>query len=451
MGDVIRKKIQRCYIVIIVIALLLLTYMTCFLWICADYQLDERYVRVELNHLLSELNQNGIEGQMNTVPQIEFPYTIFDNKGTIVWDTTGQYTDEKQIDLTTLGSASHYLVPIVHQGKEQGILEVDCSQYKTNKLKQQMPLFLFAPVILIICLIVIIIRQKRYFNCDIWNPIKELHTSIRKILAGNYEEKIGYDYDGEIGTLCHDFEKMRDDLRDSHLREMQAREAERVVYASISHDLRTPLAIVKGYLEAVFYDVLVSQDEIKTSVEHCLTKINGISRMTDDILEHSKAQLGQLSIEMQEVYADEYFGKLLDEYEQDALHQGYELTYNLPARVLLRLDTNRIAEVMLNLISNAVKYSGDHLRLNISFEIVSEDQRILIVNVKDNGCGINAVDLPFIFDLFYRGNKARTQDIPGSGLGLNISRYIVEQHGGRIECDSIVGVGTTISFSIPIV
>ena len=186
------------------------------------------------------------------------------------------------------------------------------------------------------------------------------------------------------------------------------------------------------------------------TAEHALTKVKVLNKLTEDILEHSKAQMNQLQMQKREFYADAFFKELLEEYRQEALSQEYQLTYELPPKVLILIDPDRIAQVVQNIVSNAVKYRKDRCEIQVSFEIMEQEKRILVISISDNGTGIEAADIPFVFDLFYRGNKARTQNVPGSGIGLNISKYIVEQHGGTMECDSVVGVGTTISFSIPI-
>lgn len=287
---------------------------------------------------------------------------------------------------------------------------------------------------------------------DVWHPVREIHKSTKSILCGNLEERISYDYSGEIGTLCHDFEKMRDEIRERELREQQANEKERVLYASISHDLKTPIAIMIGYLEQILYGVVTTPEQIRETSEHALTKAKLLNKLTEDILEHSKAQMNQLSIHKKEIYADIFFGELLEEYQQEAVQQNYQFAYTCPPKLLILIDPDRIAQVVQNIVSNAVKYGGNHLQIEVEFEILEQEKegKILIVSIRDNGKGIEATDLPFVFDLFYRGNKARTQNIPGSGMGLNIAKYIVEKHGGNMECDSIVGVGTTVSFSIPI-
>jgi signal transduction histidine kinase len=243
---------------------------------------------------------------------------------------------------------------------------------------------------------------------------------------------------------------MREELEESSSRETQLREKIYVMYASISHDLKTPLATMDGYLEGILYDVVQEPKDIKEYVNRILEKSCVLNKMIDDILEHSKAELNQLSIVKQEVYARDYFEHLLGRYQSEVQQRGLRLSYQLPENVIILLDTNRIAEVFENLIGNSIKYGGESVELEVTFDLQLDTEQILLTYIKDNGPGIDEEDLPFIFDMFYRGNRARTQDIPGSGLGLHISKYIIEQHGGRIECDSIIGIGTTMAFSLPL-
>ena len=284
---------------------------------------------------------------------------------------------------------------------------------------------------------------------DIWTPIHNLHLVTKDMMRGKFDTSVYYDYDGAIGSLCHDFESMRNEILSGYQRENRAKEKEKELYASISHDLKTPIASIRGYLEEILYGVITEPNEVHSAMERMLQKSVILTELIDDILEHSKAELNQLNIVKEEVYAADYFENLLSGYASDAKLHDYEFLYTLPSNVLIALDQRRIAEVMQNLIENAVKYRAGKLRIQVTFEEMKDPEPMLIVNVSDNGSGIDAADQPFIFDLFFRGNKARSQDIPGSGLGLNIVKYIVEQHCGQIQCDSIAGVGTTISFSIP--
>lgn len=453
MGDIIRRKLLLYDVLTVLSAVILVGFLTITSSCHIRYDGSEREVRVQINQLLARLQQELKENTEVTadLSAEKFPCCVFDCEGRVLQSTIKAYRKGTTVDLRTIGSRQHYMVPIVSQKTVKGMLLADTSVMQEQKLRTFFiqKIGVSAVLLLIICLLRL--RAHRVIKRDIWNPIREIHQSTRSILNGNWDAHIQYDYSGEVGTLCHDFERMRDEIHDRELREQQASEKERVLYASISHDLKTPLAIITGYLEEILYGVTETPEQIQETAKRALTKAKLLNKLTEDILEHSKAQMNQLSIHKQEIYADTFFGQLLEEYREDSCQQNYQFSYNTPPRVLLSVDTDRIAQVVQNIVSNAVKYSENALQIEVSFEVFTQagGKKILVVSIKDNGKGIDAADLPFVFDLFYRGNKARTQNVPGSGIGLNLSRYIIEQHGGSIECDSIVGMGTTVSFSLP--
>lgn len=455
MGDVIRKKLWRYDLISILLVLLLLCFLVSVAYHHISYEGDDREVRVKMNQLLVRLQQELWEDTdiAEKLPEAEFPYCILDYEGRVLGTTMKDYPKGVTVDLSTIGSSRYYMAPIVSGTQIKGMLLVDPSVERKNMLKGLLGKEIGIALLLFSAICLVKLWSGNVMKKDVWNPISEIHKSTKSILNGNLEESIQYDYCGEIGTLCHDFEKMRDEIHDREVREQQASEKERVLYASISHDLKTPLAIIAGYLEQILYGVVTTPEQIRETAAHALTKAKLLNKLTEDILEHSKAQMNQLSIHKQEVYADTFFGELFKEYGQESVQQNYRFDYAKPPRVLILIDPDRIAQVVQNIVSNAVKYGGSNLRIEVEFEVLEQEKekKILIVSIRDSGKGIEATDLPFVFDLFYRGNKARTQNIPGSGIGLNISKYIVEQHGGSIECDSVVGVGTTVSFSIPLI
>lgn len=453
MGDVIRKKIFCYEMVSILLTLLLCSFLLFAVYYHSNYQGDERDIRVRMNQLLAFWQQEEYETM--EIPadkrQADLPYCIFDQKGSVVISTMKKYLVGEKYDLNIIGTNQYYMVPIVREEKMEGLLLVDPADERQAVLEGVMRIEIGISLLLFggICLTRYSIH--RIMKKDIWHPIEEIHKSTRSILNGNYGENILYDYRGEIGMLCHDFEKMRDEIYAGAVREQQSREKERVLYASISHDLKTPLAIIIGYMEQILYGVVSSKEQIMETTKHTLVKARVINKLIEDILEHSKAQMNQLQIQKREIYADTYFEELLGEYRQEAKCLNYQFSYELPPKVLILIDTDRIAQVVQNVVGNAVKYGKEKdCKIQVSFEIMEQENRIFVVNISDNGKGIDAADLPFVFDLFYRGNKARTQNVPGSGMGLHISKYIVEQHGGTMECDSVMGMGTTVSFSLPI-
>ncbi len=446
MGDIIRRKIAQYTAIIIGILTASLVAVGVLIWEYQKLNIEDGDIRIKVNQLINQLEQSKED---KVTLEFELPYCVLDENGIVQISTLEDYPYGILIDWHTLGGVNRYLVPINKSGGGKWMIFVDCVAYQEHIAKRNLWKLMTIPVSIWGLLLILLWRIRKIEKEDIWMPVKQLHDATKSMLEKKADVEVKYDYTGEIGMLCHDFERMREEVLDSYKRDIQVREKEKVMYASISHDLKTPLASVTGYLEEILFDVAQTQSEIKASANQALNKAVIINKLIDDILEHSKAQLNELSIHKQEVYAKDYFKELLSEYALDAKRKKYTFTYNLPANVLIMIDKERIAEVMQNLINNAEKYAKDTISVEVNFESIMGQEPMLIVSVKDYGRGIEAADLPFIFDMFYRGNKARTSDITGSGLGLNISKYIVEQHNGQMECDSIVGVGTTISFSIP--
>lgn len=451
MGDVIQRRLKR-YMAGTVLCILLLFLIAVFLlWKYERNNIDCGMIRVMSNQIVSDLEtENGIEKVKKT--QYELPYCVLSLDGRVLLSSMKSYTQGEVIDLHVIGTIDNYMIPVQLNGDSTSLLYVESNDYQEHVAVRQFLVKL--PWLLLVLFVIygLLIRRYQIMKNDIWKPIHQIHQVTKDMLEGRLETSVTYDYEGEIGTLCRDFESLKEEVIDGMEREVKSKEKERALYASISHDLKTPLAIITGYLEELLLGV-IKQEEIQETLERSLDKANVLNKLIQDILEHSKAQLNQLSIKKEEVYAKEYFSELLIGYEKDSNLQHYQLQYDLPENLMLLIDRNRIAQVMQNLFDNASKYrkQGQDLALHVKFEVINDPSKLLIISVKDNGKGIEAADQPFIFDMFYRGNKARTQNIPGSGLGLNISQYIVMQHGGHIECDSIAGVGTTMSFSVPII
>lgn len=291
----------------------------------------------------------------------------------------------------------------------------------------------------------------RHLKQYVIQPINTLHKEVELILHGEMDQPLKYDFDDEIGLLCRDTELLRSELYTAKKRGEILREKEKTLLACISHDLKTPLFAISSYTEGIRDGIVDTPEELARYSNIILNRVQVMEKLINDIMEHSKAEMQELSIQKQSIYSDEYFAPLLESIRGDLATHGEKLFTSAIPKCSLMIDPMRIEQVLFNLVSNAMKYSDYRSDIHIDFSIVKQQQAEgLLVNVKDEGKGISASDLPFVFDKFYRGEKARTSDIPGSGLGLNIAQYIIEQHGGKIECDSIVGKGTVVSFWLPL-
>lgn len=440
MGDVVWRRIFISLTTVFGMTLL----MAVLLYIS---QRNEQNKRADINTLRLDAGElvSCIENSGCYDIDSKLPYAVIQNDGSVVFNRGTSLHD--RVNLHSIGTDSNgiYTVPLLDEGIQYAILYVEIPQsYYGMSIMEKLTWILTAAVIIMVAAVGYIILLST-LKKDIFVPVRQLHNATCDIMKGQLDTKVKYDYDGEIGMLCHDFELMRMELCDSVRREQKMKEEEKILTASISHDLKTPLATIRGYLESICLDVVTEREDIRQYCKSALDKTILLGNITNDILEHSKAELHQLTIQREEVYTAEYFKELVNTLRSDVKSRGFSLTCGEIPNLIVSLDRTRIAEVMENLIGNSLKYGkkGGHIEINFRTEA-----DFFYICVKDDGQGIAAGDLPFVFDRFFRGDKARTQKIAGSGLGLSIAKYIVEGHGGRIECDSVLGCGTVIEFSI---
>jgi len=200
-------------------------------------------------------------------------------------------------------------------------------------------------------------------------------------------------------------------------------------------------------VEGIRDGIVKDEEGVKRYSNIILKKSKELSKLIDDILEQSKTELNEMQIERKEIYSDDYLIEILEDLSIDVATHNMRLAVKgeLP-RALIFIDTIRINQVINNIVANSVKYSEAGEKIEVWVE---DDMNKITVNIKDFGSGVSIDDIPFIFNKFYRGEKHRNTNISGSGLGLSISKYIVESHGGNIKCLSSLEGGTTISFTIP--
>lgn len=378
---------------------------------------------------------------LSTLPDSDYHYAVFDLSGHNLGSTLPSYKND--INIRLLSTAKEYTAPLIVNGTQVGVLIVDIPSPPMWKAS----LWLSLPaIVLCAALLVLLARQAWFVRSDIIRPLDELHGVVEQMVKGDLSVSVSYDYDGEIGTFCHDFEAMRDELRDAAEREKAYQEKERLLFASLSHDLKTPLSSISGYAESVRYGVVKDPADIERYMDTILSKVKSLTASIEDILTHVQTQMRQMSMEKEGIYSGPFFTKLFADAAQDAYAKGRTLVIEgeIPNR-LITLDPARITQVVQNIVGNSLKYTQPGGIITVS---VGLDQKAMILSIEDTDCGIKPEDVPFVFEPFFRGDKARNPNISGSGLGLSIAKYIVEQHGGMITCESVLGEGTRVALSI---
>jgi signal transduction histidine kinase len=304
-------------------------------------------------------------------------------------------------------------------------------------------------IIFSICIIAI---RAIYFNTRILKPLGEISSSAKAIIKGNYDLEVIRVYEkvigeNEVGDLIFSFELMRDELKEKQLREEFLKKSQQELISCISHDLKTPISTIKAYSEGLRDGIARTPEAQENFVKIIISKTDLLIEMISDLLEYSNIQLKQLDINPQEVYLMDYFIPLMKEAEVFVKQKGINFSYEIKTdNMILCIDQRRITEVIYNLLENSMKYIGEK-EGHISIEIERQG-KFALIKVKDNGIGISADDIPYVFDKFYRAEKSRSSSIPGSGLGLSICKYIVEEHGGEIYCLSGHNKGCEFGFTL---
>jgi len=219
-------------------------------------------------------------------------------------------------------------------------------------------------------------------------------------------------------------------------------QAQRRFIADVGHELRTPLTVIKG--NAQWMRRIGELDkEALDSIEEEADRMN---RLVEDLLLLARAEAGKLPLRRDDVMLDAILTDVLREMQVVARAKGVHLQADMPQPVQVRGDADRLKQVFLNLVGNAVKYTPEGGKVMLSLTVEGE---WAVCRVQDTGPGIPPEDLPHVFERFYRADKARSRG-KGFGLGLSIAYWIVKHHGGRIDVASRVGEGTTFTVYLPI-
>ncbi|MGL5352866.1 MAG: HAMP domain-containing sensor histidine kinase [Clostridium sp.] len=454
MNKYLKKKIIR-YLALL-IALITTLVLSVVILIKDDYFKDiVNSCRVLASDELYNISNAYEDGTYKNI-EGKYTYTIISLDGQVIKSTEKDALDKVSIKNVSFDNwydvknsdVVRYSSPIVINEKIENIVIFTIPKEDiVNIRNDKKSLLYYVPILLIILgILLVIYKIYKIINNDILGPINEMHKSASEILKGNYLTKVIYDYHGEIGEFSHDFEKMRDSLMVARDKEEKLKIAEKELLACISHDLKTPIANISGYCEGIIDGVVKEEKDVKRYAGIILKKSKVLTKLLDDVLELSKAEINQMSINKQEIYSREFFTALVEEISMDVISNNREFIIEgeIP-NLLINLDKDRIGQVIGNIVANSIKYTNVGGIINMKFKKL---QDVIEISIKDNGIGIATEELQFVFNKFYRGEKHRNQNIPGSGLGLSISKYIIEMHKGNIEMISQKEIGTTVIFTI---
>lgn len=232
----------------------------------------------------------------------------------------------------------------------------------------------------------------------------------------------------------------------TELRRLEQVRAEFV--ANVSHELRTPLTAIKGYLETVLDETAAETMTHRRFLEVAHTHADRLSRLINDLLSLSDIETGKVILHSRSVGLSEFVNEVSAIFEKEAAKKGIVLQNEVSADMMVWADRDRLSQILVNLVDNAMKYTPDGGA--VTFRALEREHGFIGFQVIDTGQGIPPSDLPRITERFYRVDKARSRDMGGTGLGLAIVKHLVQLHGGTLRIESELGKGTTIDIELPV-
>ena len=279
-------------------------------------------------------------------------------------------------------------------------------------------------------------------------PLGQMKIATQNIKDGNLDFELEVETDDEIGQLCRDFEEMRLRLKETSNEKVEYDKRSKELISNISHDLKTPITAIKGYVEGIMDGVADTPEKMERYIRTIYNKANDMDNLINELTLYSKIDSNRIPYNFSTLSVNDYFDDCASDLKIDIEARGVKFDYlnYVSDGVRIIADAEQLKRVINNIVSNALKYMNKsqkqiHLRVKDVGDFVQ-------VEIEDNGKGIGAKELPHIFERFYRTDASRNSETGGSGIGLSIVKKIIEEHGGKIWATSKEGTGTIMYFVI---
>lgn len=315
-----------------------------------------------------------------------------------------------------------------------------------NLISKSLLIDMCIAIILILIFTALILSQ--WIHRSIFCPIRDLGMAMQQIAEGNLDYSLPVTEKGEFGSLYKNYEDMRLRLKESIDEKFQNEKQNRELITNISHDLKTPITAIKGYVEGIMDGVANTPEKMDKYIKTVYNKANDMDRLINQLAFYSGIDSNRIPYNFHRINVNEYFRDCIEEVGLDLESKDIELNYSNLVDPSTRIiaDPEQLKRVIDNIIGNSVKYM-DKPKGVIDIRILDEVDSIC-VEIEDNGKGVAPKDLSSIFERFYRTDTSRNSSKGGSGIGLSIVKKIIEDHGGYIWATSKENEGTCLHFVI---
>ena len=330
-------------------------------------------------------------------------------------------------------------------GSEASVFIVSSARKIVDQTKKLIiDLILSIGIILVFTALVMIV----WIYKGVHTPLGKLSEATHRIKEGDFDFELKAEGRDEISELCRDFDEMRQRLKDLDEEKKTFDRQSKELISNISHDLKTPITAVKGYVEGIMDGVADTPEKMDRYIRTIYIKANDMDRLINELTFYSKIDTNRIPYNFNKIDVAEYFDDCAEEVGLEMRERSIVFSYintTEPGELIIA-DAEQLKRVINNIIGNSVKYM-DKPKKYVQLRVMDIGDFIQI-EIEDNGKGIPNKDLISIFDRFYRTDLSRNSSQGGSGIGLSIVKKIIEDHGGRIWATSKVGEGTTMHFEI---
>lgn len=332
-----------------------------------------------------------------------------------------------------------------NEDTDGGSLSEDVTDYASGIVPEFRSFLYDMATIIIVILVVTAAILMLWIYAGISVPLNKLRNATHKIAEGNLNFTMEVTGEDEISDLCRDFEEMRKRLLESTEQKLEYDQESKELISNISHDLKTPLTAIKGYVEGIMDGVADTPEKMDRYIRTIYNKTNDMDRLINELTFYSKIDANRIPYTFNKINVKNYFEDCVEEMGIELESKGFAFSYKneVDDSVEVIADAEQIKRVINNIVSNSVKYMDkSDPRIDIRVKDVGD---FVQIEIEDNGRGIGTKELPNIFERFYRADASR-HSAGGSGIGLSIVKKIIEDHGGKIWASSTLGKGTVMYF-----
>ena len=418
--------------------------------------LYERYQISDVNKVVKNINNVEPERLNEHLKEVVYNNAVcieyIDNQGTV-----RLYNDAQPGCLLSRKKLDSYKKDLLDDRDDVKGIKISISDYKADGLLYKIKVedgyvFVFAMlknvnknygivkgqlIYITIVIIVLAIIISLYLSRLITDPIVEITDKSKELAAGNYNVKFEKNGIKEIDELADTLNYLESEVTKTD-------EYRRDLMANVSHDLKTPLTMIKAYAEMVRDITYKDKDKREENLNVIIAETDRLNALVGDILTLSKLQANSDTLEIETFDLNTEINELVKRYDY-LKSDGYEIVTEMPEKIMVRADRNKLNQVIYNLVNNAINYTGKDKKVTIK---VSSNKKDYLVEVIDTGKGIEKEKIEYIWDRYYKNEKNHKRNVVGTGLGLSIVKQILEEHDIQYGVKSEINKGTTFYFKI---